>query len=158
MKTLIIYATAHGCTEKCAVKVKEGLNGDAVLVNIKKAKVPEIDSFDAVVIGGSIHAGAIQKRVKKFCQKHTDALLATRLGLFLCCMEEGENAQAQFENAFPQNLRDHASAEGLFGGEFDFDRMKAIEKAIVKKVAGVDSSVSKISEENIQTFIDAMNA
>ena len=70
MKTLILYATRHGCAEKCATK-----------------------------LGGSIHAGKIQKGVKDFCAKNLEVLKGKRLGLYLCCMEEGPKAEAQFAAA-----------------------------------------------------------
>jgi len=74
------------------------------------------------------------------------------LGLFLCCMEKGKKAQEQFDAAFSKGLRAHAAAQGLFGGEFDFSRMNFLERKIVKKVAGVEGSVSRISEEAIELF------
>jgi menaquinone-dependent protoporphyrinogen oxidase len=71
-------------------------------------------------------------------------------------MEEGEKAQVQFANAYPAELREHASATGLFGGEFNLDMMNFLEKAIVKKVAGVTDNVSKINEEQIKKFAAVM--
>ena len=67
-------------------------------------------------------------------------------------MEEGETAQKQFDEAYPAELRDHATASGFFGGAFNFERMNFLEKAIVKKVAKVSESVSKIRDDNILQF------
>ena len=111
-----------------------------------------IDTYDTVIIGGSIHAGMLQRSVKKFCNDHTKILLRKKVGLFLCCMEEGEKAEKQFNDNYPQILRDHASAKGTFGGEFIFEKMNIIAKSIVKKVANIGHSVSKISEESIKQF------
>ena len=83
--------------------------------------------------------------------------MTKRVGLFLCCMEEGDNAEKQFSEAFPPELRNHAIATEIFGGEFNFDRMNFIEKMIIKKIAHVDHSVSKIDEEKIVDFVHAMN-
>ncbi|NQT27817.1 flavodoxin [candidate division KSB1 bacterium] len=152
MKTLIVYATSHGCTEQCAEKVRTGLNGEVEFVNLKHN--PKIDpaSYDTVIVGGSIHAGRIQGRVKKFCTAHENVLLTNKLGLFICCMEE-ERAQEEFDNNYSDTLRDHATAKGIFGGAFDFEKMNFIAKAIVKKVGGVTESVNKISVESIDKFI-----
>lgn len=158
MKNLIVYASTHGCAEGCADRLREGLAGDTTLINIRKDPVPDLRSFDTVVVGGSIHVGKIQKRIRKFCGKNVDLLTTRKLGLFLCCMEEGETAEKQLSDAFPDALRAHATARGLFGGAFDFDRMNAVEKAIIRKAAGVEGSVSNVSGENIRAFIDAMNA
>jgi menaquinone-dependent protoporphyrinogen oxidase len=157
MSTLIFYATRHGCTEKAAEILKSKLDDDVTIINLKKNKKPDLSVFDTIIIGGSIHAGQMQGNLKKFCLKNLDSLMKKPLGLFLCCMEEGEKAQQQFDEAYPQELRNHASATGLFGGAFDFDRMNFFERAIVKKVAKIDTSVSNIKEENIQLFAAHLN-
>jgi menaquinone-dependent protoporphyrinogen oxidase len=72
-------------------------------------------------------------------------------------MEEGEKANKQFNEAFPEELRKYASAIGIFGGEFNFERMNVIEKFIVKKIAKVNESVSKISEESINQFVEQIS-
>jgi len=158
MGTLIVYVTTHGCTEKTAQMLEELLEDDVSLVNLKKSSRPDLSWFDTIIIGGSIHAGQIQRRVKSFCQEHLDTLKQKRLGLFLCCMEEGETAQKQFDEAFPAELRTHAAVAGLFGGEFDFDKMNFLQRAIVKKVAGITESVSKIKKDNIHQFAAALNS
>lgn len=157
MSTLIVYVTTHGCTEKAAKMLEELLNDDVSLVNLKKSSKTDLTSFNTVIIGGSIHAGQIQRRMKRFCQVHLDTLKQKRLGLFLCCMEEGDNAQKQFDEAFPAELRTHAVVTGLFGGEFDFDKMNFLQRAIVKKVAGITDNVSKINKDNINQFAAALN-
>jgi menaquinone-dependent protoporphyrinogen oxidase len=157
MKTLILYATRHGCAEKCAAKLGAALQGEVKTVNFKDAGAIGLADYEAVVIGGSIHAGKVQKGVKDFCAKNLEVLKSKRLGLFLCCMEEGPKAEEQFAGAFPKELVDAASARGLFGGEFDFDRMNWLEKAIIKKVSKIDASVSKIKEQAILDFAAVLN-
>ena len=156
MSTLIAFATTHGCTEKCAQDLKGLLKGEITLYNMKDRDRLDIDEYDTVIIGGSIHAGKIQRRVKNFCKKYSERLKTKKLGLYLCCMEEGENAQKQFNGNYPEDLIRHATATGLFGGAFNFDRMNAIEKAIIKKVAKVEENVSKIIEDRIKTFAKEM--
>jgi len=157
MKKLIVFATRHGCAEKCANKLKEKLGEDTDVVNLKHRSKIDIDEYSTVIIGGSIHAGMVQKRIKKFCSRNADTLLKKKLGLFLCCMEEGDKAEAQFKNAFTEELINHATATGILGGEFDFGKMNFIESLIVKKVAKVEKSVSRFSEENISRFADKLS-
>lgn len=153
MKTGIIYATKHGCTEKCALKIKSEMPGETELFNMKTRPKLQIDKYDNIIIGGSIHAGMVQRSIQKFCKNLLESLLNKKIGLFLCCMEKGEKAEEQFENAFPKELRDHAKAKGCFGGAFNFDKMNFIEKAIIKKVGKIDHNISTVSEESIQKFI-----
>jgi len=146
VSTLIVYVTTHGCTEKAAQMLEKQLDDEVSLVNLKKSSRPDLSSFYTIIVGGSIHAGQIQRRIKHLCSDHLDILKNKCLGLFLCCMEEGDKAQKQFDEAFPSELRSHAAVTGFFGGEFNFDRMNFIQRAIIKKVAGITESVSKIKK------------
>jgi menaquinone-dependent protoporphyrinogen oxidase len=157
MSTLIVYATTHGCTEKAVQMLEQLLNDKVSLMNLKKRFHSDLSSFDTIIIGGSIHAGRIQGKVKRFYRKHLDTLKQKNLGLFLCCMEEGENAQKQFDEAFPAELRSHAAAAGFFGGAFNLDKMNFLQKAIIKKAAGIIESVEKIKDDNIHQFAAELN-
>ena len=158
MSTLIVFTSKHGCVEKCALELKEKLSEKSDIVNLKSNPKVDLDAYETVILGGSIHAGKVQKSIQKFYFSHMGSLLQKKLGLFICHMEEGETAQKEFDDAFPEKLRDHAAAKGLFGGEFDFEKMSAIERTIVKKVAKIDKSVSKINEEAIQIFANQIQS
>ncbi|MEN8117436.1 MAG: flavodoxin domain-containing protein, partial [Bacteroidota bacterium] len=110
-----------------------------------------------VIIGGSIHAGQIQKRIKEFSIKNLDELQTKELGLFICCMEEGEKAHTQLMEAYPEELHNHAKAATYFGGEFDFEKMNFFQRMIIKKVAHVENNVSKIDHEAIKKFSRKMD-
>lgn len=157
MKTLIVFATQHGCTQKVSEQMKDYLGGDVTMVNLKHEPVPVLKLFNRVIIGGSIHAGQIQKRIKTFCHENLAELQQKELGLFICCMEEGETAKKQLQNAFPEELFLSAKASAAFGGAFDFERMNFLEKMIVKKVAHVSQSTSKVDFEAVRTFSKRMD-
>lgn len=147
----------HSTTKKIAELIKDSLIDNRVdLINLKNEKIPDPTSYDNVIIGGSIHMGLIQKKIKNFCEKNQDILLKKKLGLFMCYMMF-EKEQEEMETNFSSELRNHATAIGLFGGELLFEKMNFIEKAMMKKIAGTDSSVSKINEEAVQNFIKVMN-
>ena len=158
MKTRIVFSTKHGCTEKCAQKIKNHLSGDTVVVNLKQNGNVDLSGFDTVIIGGSIHASRVQTRIIKFLNKNSEILLEKKLGLFLCCMEQGEKAVKQLNDAFPHVLRNHASACEILGGEFNFEKMNFIERFIVRKVAKTEKSVSRISDDKIERFAEKINS
>ena len=62
MKTLIAYCSSHGCAEKSAVELKTYLGENVELCNLKKGAIANLNDFDRIIIGGSIHAGQIQKK------------------------------------------------------------------------------------------------
>ncbi|MCD6205455.1 MAG: flavodoxin domain-containing protein [Candidatus Marinimicrobia bacterium] len=157
MKTLILYASKHGCAKKAAEKIAEALGNDTDVNNVRNISRIDIDDYDKVIIGGSIHAGRIQGQIKSFTRKNMNQLLEKTLGLFICHMEaDKDKAMKELSDNFPEPLMKHATAKGLFGGEFDFDKMNFLEKFIIKKIANVNESVSSINEDNIENFISVM--
>ncbi len=153
MKTAIIYISKHGTTEKVALQIAEKLKVEEKdIINLRKDRNPDISKYDRVIIGGSIHAGMIQKRVKDFCEKNLEILLEKETGLFMCGMQK-EQLEEEFRNAFPEKLRDHSHAIAMAGGEFIFEKMNFLEKAIVKKVAKVEKSISDINYVEIDKFV-----
>ena len=159
MKIALVYCSTHGCVKKSALHLSELLNSSNVqLIDLKTKPQVNVNDFDAIILGGSIHAGRIQRHVTHFCKTQLHALLERPIGLFICCMFEGDTALEQFANAFPAPLRDHAVAHGLFGGEFDFEKMNIFEKAIVKQVAGVEKSISQIDFSSIEKFAQELNS
>lgn len=156
MNFLIIYMSHHGTTEKVARQLKEKLGEKkTTVINLAKEVVPDLVQFDTIIIGGSIHMGQIQKQVRKFCNENKDILLKKRLGLFLCFMNK-EQGRDEFETAFPKELREHSSANGLFGGDLLFDKMNFAEKFITRTVSGVKESVSAIDEDAVRIFEEVM--
>lgn len=157
MKTLIAYSNTHGCTHKIAEQMSNYLDGEVQLVNLKKQPSPELSIFDRVIIGGSIRAGQIQKRVRGFCNENLGELLNKELGLFITCMETGETAQKQLMDAYPEELINNAKITAYFGGKFDFNRMNFLEKMIVKKVAHVKNNTSHVDLESVKKFSSRMD-
>jgi menaquinone-dependent protoporphyrinogen oxidase len=157
MKTLITYSTTHGCTGKIANELASQFEGDITVVDLKNNPNPDLKGYERVIIGGSIHAGQIQKRVKTFCNKNAEILKQKELGLFIACMEQGKTAQKQLLDAYPAELIDHAKSTTCFGGEFDFEKMNFLEKMVVKKVAKINHSTSKLDHEAIRKFSKKMD-
>ncbi|MCB2195321.1 MAG: flavodoxin domain-containing protein [Bacteroidetes bacterium] len=156
MKTAIIYATKHGCTDKCAQTLANELDINTKLFNLESDKKIDLNSYDTIIVGGSIHAGTLNKKVKSFIDKNQNSLAEKKLGLFLCCMYEGDKALEQFQDVFPETLRIKAHAHGIFGGELNFEKMNFLEKAIIKKIANIENSVSNINYSNIKSFAKKM--
>ncbi len=155
MKVLIVYASKHGTTEKVAELLAESFEEHHVQnINIGKDAIPQLEDFDIILIGGSIHAGSIQGKIKKFYTRNMNILLSKKVGLFLCCMEKDKKAWDEFDMVYPEQLKKHAVAHGCLGGEFLFDNMNFFEKFMVKKISGHDQTISQIDFEGIKNFSD----
>ena len=64
MKTLIIYASKTGTTEKCAKEINRQLK-DSKVINILNQK-EDINRYDLIVVGTPVRMGMINKEIKKF--------------------------------------------------------------------------------------------
>ncbi len=154
MKTAIIFATTHGTTEKVAQQIEKQLD-NAHLYNLKQTKNIDLSQFDQVVIGGSIHAGQVQSRVKNFCKQNMVDLLQKRVALYLCGMNEPDY-ETEMNNAYPELLRKHAITSKVVGGEFLFDRMNFVERFLVRKISGVSQTVSKIDDNKVSELVSEL--
>ena len=158
MKTAIVYMSKHGTTEKVVHIISEHLPYQSYNVfNLRDNNNPDITGYDFVIIGGSIHAGMIQKRVKQFCINNASLLLTKKVALFLCCMEVGEKATVQFTNAYPVELREHAFYTGLMGGECLTDKMNFLERRLVRAVVGGPEKYPKLNEKAINMLLQEID-
>ena len=155
MATLIAYATKHGVTENCAKELKKNLSGNVELTNLKNG-TPDLAKYDTVILGVSVYAGMPRKQMKSFVAKHSAELAKKKLGLFLCCLSEGEQAEKQLDSAFTPELRKAARAQGVLGGGFNVSDMWSFEKFIVKKISGAEVKDSlNVRQEVMANFVKA---
>jgi menaquinone-dependent protoporphyrinogen oxidase len=61
--------------------------------------------------------------------------------------------QTELSNAYPQELYEYAVSKCFAGGEFLFEKMNLFERAIIKRIAKTDRSVSQIREKDIDRFV-----
>ncbi len=150
MNTLIAYSTTLGCTEQCAAKLKDDLGNGVEMVRISRRRRYHLQQHDTIIIGGSIHEGMIQRSVYKFCENNLDVLLQKHIGLFVCCMDPDANEQELIEQAFPEQLVQHALASGFFGGELNIKKMNLLQKIMTRKAARLQQE----PDINFQRILD----
>ena len=90
MKTLVAYASRHGTAEKIAHLLSlEIMHSQVRLIDLRHENAQvNLDDYEQVIIGGSIHFGEVQACVRDFYNQHHEALMEKRLGLFLCFMKQ----------------------------------------------------------------------
>lgn len=116
MKTLIVYSSKYGCTEKCADFLSKELKDKPDIINLKNCKDINLSLYNKVIIGGSIYMGKIQKEVSDFCSKNLEVLKEKQIGLFICGMQEGDSINTEINQNFPKELIEIATVIKHFGG------------------------------------------
>lgn len=153
MKTIIIYASKYGCAADCAKYLKGRLSGDITLVDINNTdKLVEINAFDTVIIGGSVYAGRISKKLRDFCESNLTVLKQKRVGIFLCAAVS-DNFQEYLKTNFSAQLLQTVKTVKLFGSEARLDKMRFMDKMILKAITKGDYSSFKIKHECMDEIV-----
>ena len=153
-KVLVCYGTRYGSAGEIAENIGEILQnrGASVeIVNLKKGKVKDIETYDLVVIGSGIQMGKWTKEPLKFLKKHLVILSRKKVALFVSCMTAAkpescnqarrdylDNIAADFPEIIPISM-------GLFGGLIDSSKGNIMTKTIMQSLA------KKFAEEGEET-------
>lgn len=134
-RTLVAYASKHGSTEEVARAIGECLREAGHDVDIRDASaVTDVDSYDALVIGGSLYMGRWHADARRLLRHHRSALERRPLAVFALgplTTEERHAADSRDQlNDALARLDVHPSFAAVFGGvvdpaklRFPFNRM-----------------------------------
>lgn len=157
MKTMIVYSSKYNFTKERVYEIAAALESDIKLVNINEEKSPQLETFDAVILGGSIFMGQINKTLKAFCVENESTLSSKKLGLFLSCGLP-ENIDTHFNNAFPKSLLNNASVKVNLGGELRLNQMsfgdKMITKLMIKATEKEGGKLPTANRKAIEELVD----
>ncbi|KTD86516.1 flavodoxin domain-containing protein [Paenibacillus etheri] len=156
MKTIIIYTSKYGCTEKAAYLLKNQLGDETEVVNLMLAKEPTLERYDTVILGGSIYYGKIQKQMTAFTSKYINELDKKRVGLFICAGAKGEEATQELKSSFPEKLYNQSITKEVFGDEIYEEKMTVLDRLVLRVVKGKNKSVNGLSQEAIERFALAL--
>ncbi|SIR87247.1 menaquinone-dependent protoporphyrinogen oxidase [Haladaptatus litoreus] len=147
---ITIFGTGEGQTAKVAERIDAELRArghETTTVNVKEIDPGlDIDDFDAVLVGASIHMGRQQKAVRKFVNANQAVLARKPNGFFQVSGSSGEETEegaaeaARYVDEFIEATNWHPDRIGLFGGALRFSEYGFLMRALVKFVARVESS------------------
>lgn len=158
MKTLVIYSSKYGATEKCATILKDKLGEECTLANIELESHPALDLYDTVVIGSSIYAGKMRSEIISFIKNNEEKLKEKNIGVFLCCKDQGSEAISYIAQNLPAWVSEKSFMQLAFGHEINLEKMNFIERNVLKLIFKVNESYSKIDEERINEAVEAINS
>lgn len=157
--TLIVYASRHGETEKCAREIFNLIDGKVDICDLgNRISFPDASTYDTIIIGSSIHLGKVLEPVSNFCSANLELLTQKRIGLFITCPDTGEKAEKQLRQAFPAELLNGAVVSAYFDGTFDSFRLSILERMMIYRPGGGSGAqLSPSSWKKIKQFAKKMN-
>jgi len=66
MKTLIVYDSVHGNTEKIARAIGDAIAGEVEVHHAGEVNISELDTFDLIIVGSPTHGGRPTPAVREF--------------------------------------------------------------------------------------------
>jgi menaquinone-dependent protoporphyrinogen oxidase len=164
MNILILYGTTEGQTEKIAEHMANAMRnkGHEVTTHYGKALPADVslDTFDAVIIGGSIHMGRYQPYIKKFITIHRDWLNGMPSAFFSVCMAvHSQNAKSQGEaKAYVAKLLHDTGWQPklthTFAGAVKYTQYNFITRFIMKMISKREGGSTDTSHDHEYTDWD----
>jgi menaquinone-dependent protoporphyrinogen oxidase len=158
VKVLIAYRSKYGATAGCAAALAGRLGAETVLFDLATRGAPKVESFDAVLIGGSIYGGKIQGAVTSFCENHERVLVNRPVGVFVCCFFQGEQARAQIQASFPEWLLAHSFASVHCGAVLHYRRLTVLDRFLVRSLGSSTGDLELIRQDAIAGLADSVKA
>lgn len=166
MNVLIVFASKEGQTEKIAQFIAEVFRRHGHQVTTKSGEhLPEyfsIESFDAAIIGGSIHMGDYPHYLKKFVTTHRDWLNQAPSAFFTVCMAiHSKNEKEQLEarvygQKFIKKTNWQPDLMETFAGAIKYTQYSFLTQKIMQFIAKKEGGNTDISQDHEYTDWNAV--
>lgn len=128
-KILVTYASRFGSTEGVAKAISQTLSENGLIVDVFPMRdVKDLSSYQAVVAGSAINAGAWLPEATQFVETHRVELMTKPFAAFLVCMTLTMRNADQYRSHVatwlaPVRALVRPVSEGLFAGALDIDKI-----------------------------------
>ena len=159
-RILLVYATREGQTEKVAMRITEHLQNLDVNVQIYNAKDAdlirniELNSFDLLVFGGSMHAGGIEEELINFINENAHEISSMPRSFFLVVLsaatkdpELRESWLADARDKMNQQLAVEFTEVEMIAGALAYSKYSFPLKWVMRRIAAKAGEGTDISRD-----------
>ena len=151
MKTLIVYSSKYGGTEKIAKILRAEITTAVDTIDLSSSIDIDLDNYENIYIGTPIYAGRARKNIRKFCKNNLSKLQVKNTGIFINCWYK-EKLDEYIQNSFQTELIENA--EIIYAGiDSNPSEMSWLDRMVVKVVAKMKEAVSDIKHENLRQLV-----
>jgi len=153
MRTLILYSSKYGFTERVANILADHIDGDVIVERCVKDYSVDLTKFDNVIMGSSVYVSKPNIALLDFCDSYQRLLMNKKIGYFVTGGMPDE-AMDVIEKNYPENLVRHAKAKGYFGHAYDFEKMRFFDKLVTMIITRKSESEIRILGHEIEAFAE----
>lgn len=158
MNTIIIYSSKYGCTKDCANILKINYQIMSLLLILIIIIIIKLSYQNLIKLLLEVLYMLVQfQKIQVLCNDNVELLNKKQVGIFLCC-GFSEQADKYLKSNFPSSLLESANAIGIFGSEARLEKMKFLDKLIMKAVSKGNYDSFRISQDNIDNFLINLNS
>ena len=141
MKVLLTYSSGFGTTKEVSEKIAEVLVDGGIDVTIQSIDdVPNINEYDAVIVGSSVRADKPLANVRDFFARYNAELTKKHVAIFAVCLaancQKGrEKVKSEYISQITQRYPElNPISTEAFGGKIDFDHLNPVMQQLMKRV------------------------
>ena len=138
-RILVAYASKAGSTGEVAGTIGQALAVDGATVDVYPIEaVPNIQDYQAVIVGSAIRQGRWLPAATHFVETHQPYLSHIPTAYFTCCMTLHEETEQNRRKAlgFMDPVRSIVTpiAVGAFAGKMDYSKLSFLDQMMVKAI------------------------
>ena len=158
-KIMIGYGTTEGQTARIADQLADGMRShgfEVDAVDLTQSSNVQLDGYEAVIVGGSIHMGKHQEEVADFVRKNRAALERLPSAFFsvsLAAHGDMANAEAYVTN-FEQQTGWHPTKVGLFSGSLLYRQYGFLKRYMMKRIVRDKPGILSTDTSRDHTYTD----
>jgi menaquinone-dependent protoporphyrinogen oxidase len=165
MKFLIVYGTVEGQTRKIALYMKDVLQqaGNTVTIADASDNPPAPASYDAVLIGSSIHMHKYQSSVMHYAGHYAEVLNKMPGAFFSVClavasdMEEEHREAEKIANDFLEQTKWKPLITTQIAGALKYTQYDFFKRIIMKMISKREGRTTDTSQDYEYTDWDTVN-
>jgi len=160
VKTLVLYDSRHGFTDRCVDHLAGFLPPGADPWPVRRRPgTPVWADYDAIVIGGPVYFGKWSPALVRFLKRHAAPIRRHRpVAAFVVSLSPKAAALGYLEAGLPPALAGHPGFVGCFGGNVTWRSLSWWERLLLKADRGIETDVGNLDLGEIQALASWLTA